>query len=310
MALGSLLNVFKSKDAKIEAELLAQGFEKSECDFDCGTCSTKFPNSVKIQDDSEGSLWETSKPYGLQVIIPTGKTDWPHDAYLEEGKLPNIVSNWAEKSAEKFPGLGSATNIKVSVSSLCTPELNSGNEEHANQTRGDLLLLPFFVWVRNVTVEDVAQVLDEVIPILLDLRDKKSDTIIEKIDNFPEVTFEISKFQSYIFLCSHRTRDKLCGITAPIMKKEMEIHLRDLDLHRDEGDDREGGVQVSYVNHIGGHKYGANVIIYLRKSGKNIWLGRCRPNNVQPIIDECILGDGKVWPEKLRLTQRHNPIEW
>ena len=90
----------------------------------------------------------------------------------------------------------------------------------------------------------------------------------------------------------------------------MEMYLRELDLYRDMCDTSPGGVNVGFINHIGGHKYAANVIIYLKLSGRNIWLALCKPNNVRPIIDECILHGGKVWPDKVRLVQKFNPIEW
>jgi (2Fe-2S) ferredoxin len=67
-----------------------------------------------------------------------------------------------------------------------------------------------------------------------------------------------------ILMCSHRTRDARCGQSAPLLRKEFERHLRPLGLYRDLHDDRPGGVGIYFINHVGGHKYSANVMIYRR----------------------------------------------
>ncbi|CAH2352347.1 actin patches distal protein 1 [[Candida] railenensis] len=304
------LSIFQ-RNEDVEAKLVEKGFEISDCDLDCGSCTSKFPSSVKFQDDDGSSLWGSTKPFGLHVVVPTGKTDWRHDATGHSGTLSHAVSSWAGRSDKKFPKLGEATNIKVTVSSLSTKGHDLGDEEYCSEKRGDLLLLPLFVWVKNVTIANVGDVLDTVIPAILDSREEqKTELPYKSVPGFPEAQISANGNQSYIFLCSHKTRDKRCGITAPIMKKEMDIYLRDLNLIRDHGDDRPNGVTVAYVNHIGGHKFAANVIIFNKKTGKNIWLARCAPNNVKPIIDECIVADGKVWPNKVRIAQKFNPVEW
>jgi hypothetical protein len=71
-----------------------------------------------------------------------------------------------------------------------------------------------------------------------------------------------------ILMCSHRTRDARCGQSAPLLRKEFERHLRPLGLYRDLHDDRPGGVGIYFINHVGGHKYSANVMIYRRRGSK------------------------------------------
>ncbi|SGZ58344.1 CIC11C00000002899 [Sungouiella intermedia] len=302
-----LFNYFKPSKSHDE-ELKEKGFEIAECSMDCASCTSKFPSSVSFNDDDNGSLWGSTKPYGLHIVIPTNQADWPHNALDVSGSLQKAVDSWS--SSAKFPGLGESTTIKVNVSSLSSAGLES-NEKYMSFEVGDMLLLPFFVWIKGVKVNDAGKVLDRVVPDLIASRDRGDETFsINSYPEFPGVTLEVDPQRAYIFLCSHRTRDKRCGITAPIMRKEMEIHLREVGLYRDASDHRTGGVRVGFINHIGGHKYAANVIIYLRKSGKNIWLARCKPDNVVPIIDECILEDGKVWPEKVRQVQKFKPIEW
>ena len=47
-----------------------------------------------------------------------------------------------------------------------------------------------------------------------------------------------------ILMCSHKTRDARCGQSAPLLRKELERHLRPLGLYRDLHDERPGGVGI------------------------------------------------------------------
>lgn len=293
-----------------EALVKLKGFEVSECPAECAGCPTKFPSSVKIEYD--GSLWDLTKPFDLHLVVTTGKSDWPHDACLVSHTVAHEVLKWA--SSAKIPGLSKdshlSLDIKVSTSSL-HPFHHEKSSDYAKNKIADVLVLPFFVWIRDVEVSNAKAVLSKVIPDLVKARSLEDKAPFpSNYPEFPGVQVLPDPHRAHVLLCSHRTRDKRCGVTAPIMKKEMDIHLRDLGLLRDFGEDRPGGVSVSYINHVGGHKYSANVILYLKESGKNIWLARCTPANAIPIIDECIMNEGKVWPDKVRIIQKFQPVEW
>lgn len=253
----------------------------SDCDVDCGDCVGKFPASMKIDTDSP--LYQSTKPFKLHLIVATGKSDWPHDATGVLGTVEHSVASWASSND------GSYGPIKVSASSI------------SNAEGGEIVVMPYFVKVQNITVDNAADLLGRLVPAL-----QKADT--DKVPEVPGVDIAPLGLRSLVLLCSHKTRDKRCGITAPILKKEFAMHLRDLGLLRDVGDDRPGGVEVAYINHVGGHKFTANVIVYL-KSGEMIWMARVGPQNVKPIIDETIL-KAKTWPEKVRLVQKCQAIAW
>lgn len=293
----------------VAAEITECGFEISDCLSECDSCSVSYPASVaKLEksDDDGASLWKSTANYGLHLVLPTGKADWPHDAVPNSGAYAKAVGNWAGDYGSKIVG----SPVKVTVSLLSCPGLER-DSQYMDGAKGDVLILPLFVWVRGAAASEIGQVLSDVIPDLLALRDAGATELkTNEVEGHSNVSLEIDPAKSYIFLCSHRTRDKRCGITAPIMKKEMDFRLRELQLYRDSGDHTPGGVIVSFVNHIGGHKYAANTIIYLKDSGKNIWLARIKPKNAQPIIDECIVHNGKVWPNKVRLVQQFNPVAW
>ncbi|KAG5984286.1 hypothetical protein E4U55_005444, partial [Claviceps digitariae] len=103
--------------------------------------------------------------------------------------------------------------------------------------------------------------------------------------------------------------------SAPLLRKELERHLRPLGLHRDLHDERPGGVAIYFVSHVGGHKYAANVLIYRRANafgcddddGKDgrpsaeaaqcIWLARVRPDDCENIVRYTLLRGKLVKPE-------------
>lgn len=301
--MGLLDKFLKSSETEVQKELQSKQFEESNCAIDCGSCNFPFPKSVKIE--TEGNLWNSTKPYDMQIVIPTNRCDWNHDALADKSmKFAYKLNQWLTKHTSEFD-LPNNT-IKVNPSSLSSRQLED-DPEYLSGQKGDFLILPQFIWVKHVDIDK----LDLLTPIIKNIAhaSSKDDLKLGTIDS-SGIQVSIDPNQAYVFLCSHRTRDKRCGITAPLIKKEIDLHTRDLGYYRDEGDDRPDGIKVGFINHIGGHKYAANVIIYLKKLGKNIWLARINPNNVKPIVDECILNGGKIWVENTRLIQKFKEIDW
>ena len=126
-------------------------------------------------------------------------------------------------------------------------------------------------------------------------------------------------------MCSHRTRDARCGQSAPLLRKEFERHLRPLGLYRDLHDERPGGVGIYFINHVGGHKYSANVMIYRRAGSirtnnadevdnagtyeikkqkleneavQGIWLARVRPEDCENLVRYTVLQGKLVKPQR------------
>jgi (2Fe-2S) ferredoxin len=103
-----------------------------------------------------------------------------------------------------------------------------------------------------------------------------------------------------------------------LLRKEFERHLRPLGLYRDMDDQRPGGVGIYFINHVGGHKYSANVIVYRRRdfdwykreetraadeeegASQGIWLARVRPEECENIIRYTVL-QGKVLKPEYQL---------
>lgn len=59
---------------------------------------------------------------------------------------------------------------------------------------------------------------------------------------------------SYVFVCSHGSRDRRCGVCGPALISRFKDEIEFYGL--------QSKVSVSPCSHIGGHKYAGNVIIF------------------------------------------------
>ncbi|KAK9472622.1 Sucraseferredoxin-like protein [Dipodascopsis tothii] len=254
-------------------------FPVADCERDCDSCLGKFPSTVKIERNDP--LWGSVKPWRRHILVATGKTDWAHSGADEPKSLVGKLEQWDQKES---PG-----RVSVSNSSMPPPEEYVTAPTNALPPT-NMLVLPLCLEAHNVTHEDAIEVARTLTAI-----DSPDAPVPETIGS--ATVSKVAHF-AVILLCSHRTRDKRCGVTAPILKKEFEHNLRDHGLLRDATDSRPGGVPIYFINHVGGHKYAGNVIIY-RSNGEGIWLGRVEPKHVKAIVEETVL-HGRVFPEQVR----------
>ncbi|KAJ2718139.1 hypothetical protein GGI07_005873 [Coemansia sp. Benny D115] len=72
----------------------------------------------------------------------------------------------------------------------------------------------------------------------------------------------------HIFVCTHGSRDYLCGVHGGKLLEEIRRRI----------DERNLGKHVAAwsTSHIGGHKYAANAIVYPRGDWYGTWCDRCR----------------------------------
>lgn len=247
-------------------------------DCDDGSCTLKYPSSVKIETDAP--LWGTASAWKLQVLVATTTTDWPHDATDDPsvgGRVAKALSKGSSILEKKVDG-----PVKIQTTTWDVPH------DVYESGRTAVVLLPHFRVIEYASSETV---LDDV------LRSLDDDDLGGRMRH--------CKNRAYLLLCSHRTRDKRCGVTAPIMKQALENELRLLDLHRDPGDNRPGGVTVLYVNHVGGHKFAANLFVYL-DSGESIWMARLGPRHAKGVVDKTVM-EGKVFPDHVRACFK---VDW
>ncbi|KAF9954581.1 hypothetical protein BGZ72_004469 [Mortierella alpina] len=117
-----------------------------------------------------------------------------------------------------------------------------------------------------------------------------------------KTTFLAHRWQpgAAIMICSHKKRDKRCGVTAAILKKEFTRILRSKDIFGD----GEGDVEIWLISHIGGHKFAGNVIVH-KSNGLAVWYGRVEPCHADAIV-ETTLEKGQVIKELYRGSMIHS----
>lgn len=231
----------------------------------------------------------------------------------------------------------------LSASNLPTPHDTTDYSEPTT-----VLLLPAFCLVHNVHPRNVPQLIADVVnraPTTSSPLTPWQSLIPSSIPSpegvsppLPPLTLESCPHSAVILMCSQRTRDARCGQSAPLLRKELERHLRPLGLYRDLHDERPGGVGIYFISHVGGHKYSANVMVYRRPNafGKDdeplpagvdeavaakgeeedgekkekeeaegdvgaaqcIWLARVRPEDCENLVRYTVLKGKVVKPER------------
>lgn len=282
----------------------------SEESFEClpGDCHFKYPGScfaIKGPAATE-PLWESSKTPDLRIIVKSGKTDWGHDALNDgvepDSLLPVVHSLGAKLAADTH------CNVSCNVSSEGFDHTSAHYADYVAQKCVDILILPWFVRVNGITADNIEAVYKVLTAAAKDApKGTEGKYVVEKMQGLP-VEAVMDHNAAFILLCSHNTRDKKCGQTAPYMRKEFESQLGDHGLHRDANDTRPEGARVLFINHVGGHKFAANVLIH-KRNGEFVWFARCTPLNVKAVVEETVIA-GKVFPDNVRTCKKFASVEW
>lgn len=184
----------------------------------------------------------------------------------------------------------------VSASNLNPPDSDSSEGNNNIKNGSTVLILPSFTFVDSVASGDIKELIDRFIDDPQDQAAAAATTTTNPNPN-SQLTSRPCIHDYIILLCSHKRRDARCGITAPLIKKELERQLRPLGLYRDADDKRPGGVGIYFVSHVGGHKFAANVLVYRKKEQQMIWLARVRPEHCEGIVKYTVLQGKVVHPE-------------
>ncbi|CAO3642577.1 unnamed protein product [Cunninghamella blakesleeana] len=231
---------------------------------DCFTCISpceehqQYPSYLDIKTDR--NIASTVKPYERHILIATGKSDWPK--HIEDDD---------ETIAKALLSTRPGKSTMITNTSLITTHSTDTNAQ-------DLIILPENILVANVTSKNVDQ--------LWSYLENNSSLPSERKDvkEYGHLMIKPSPYSALILLCSHRKRDKRCGVTAPILAREFDHVLRNIN-------DSEN-MEIVYVSHIGGHKIAGNVILYTDKL-KGIWYGLVKTCHVQAIVEQSI-ENGKI----------------
>ncbi|XP_040986956.1 uncharacterized protein LOC121234885 [Juglans microcarpa x Juglans regia] len=135
-------------------------------------------------------------------------------------------------------------------------------------SNGDVLIFPDMIRYRRLTHFDVDTFVEEVL-----VRDG------EWLPGTPETLKG-----SYVFVCSHGSRDRRCGVCGPALVSRFK---EGIELHG-----LQSKVSVSPCSHIGGHEYAGNIIIF----GSNLhgevtghWYGYVSPEDVPVLLEQHIV---------------------
>ncbi|ORY97355.1 Sucrase/ferredoxin-like-domain-containing protein [Syncephalastrum racemosum] len=256
-----------------------------------------------LQFDRDSPLLGSMKPYGRHIMISTGQSDWPEHIDDDTSSLAAALTEvLKEKKADK----GELRNFITNTSALnCHSSSNDAN---------DVIIMPDNILVSNVTPDRAHEFYDRFIGIPMPTWE---DDEMKKKSNHPDLHQNGNQdgngqrngngdgmqvypvpYKTMILICSHRRRDKRCGITAPILAAEFDNILRDKDMTEDDAG-------ILLVSHVGGHKFAGNVICYIHEGMTGIWYGRVNTCHCQAIIEET-LQQGKVIKDLYRGAMTHS----
>lgn len=293
--LRSILSLGRTSDTDYFVPRVDPTRDGADCLKDCADCTTQFPSKVKVENSRP--LYGHIKAFNSHVLIATGKSDWKEKVEHEKGSLMEAFDQTSAKSTlgvsltglfdwdDFFILIFGLQRIMVSASNIHSHGQEVGEESTG---RSSVLILPSFTFVDHVSQADVPRLIHRYIDNPTD--EKNGNGIVSPDTGMSSRPCELDYV---ILLCSHRRRDARCGITAPLIKRELERNLRPLGLDRDADDSRPGGAGIFFVSHVGGHKFSANVLVYRKKDQQMIWLARVRPEHCEGIVKYTIL-EGKV----------------
>ncbi|XP_042502632.1 uncharacterized protein LOC122079912 [Macadamia integrifolia] len=208
----------------------------------------------------KSSLAGTVDPYDRHVFLCYKNAEsWPSRVEAAEfDRLPSLLAAALKSRKNEIQG-----KIRLTI---C--EGRDGTES----TNGDVLIFPDMVRYRGLTHSDADNFVEDVLV--------KGSTWVS---GAPEALTG-----SHIFVCSHGSRDRRCGVCGPVLIDKIKEETESRGLN--------DKVFVSPCSHIGGHKYAGNLIIFSSNSEGIVtghWYGYVTPDDV-PILLEQHIGKGEI----------------
>ncbi|KAI1814529.1 Sucrase/ferredoxin-like-domain-containing protein [Poronia punctata] len=289
----------------------------------------EMPEDLPI--DREAKLDGLISNYAEQVLVCTGRSDWP--SRIEEANSgDNLAADLKEMIGRGGVFSDPFHNISVLNSSF-PPSTSRRPEVQATSA----YLLPSFKYVpylSRVSFDSMqALVKGYLLPEKLHPMNDKLPAIhkdrLTRKEAYRHLLVGVRDVDDVLVLiCGHGGRDKRCGIFGPVLQAEFERQLPQAGLELLNGPvvaesvsvpplpgtgegDKPTTARVGLISHIGGHKFAGNVIIYLPPRLKNnggnphplaghgIWYGRVEPKHVEGLIQETIV-KGNVIKEHFR----------
>ncbi|PSS00814.1 FMI1 protein [Coniella lustricola] len=285
-----------------------------------------MPDGLPI--DHQGKLNGLISSYAEQLLICTGRNDWP--SRIEDD---NSGDNLAANLKELFGRGGVYSDPFHNISTL-NASFPPSIPQRAELVNSSAYLLPSFKYVPflpRVSFESVEALAkgfllpERLHPMHDTLSPIHRDRLTRKAA-YQSLLYRVSDVKDILVLiCGHGGRDMRCGVMAPVLRDEFEAQLPQEGVQVLRGpvevpmDQQNAGAiagtadgeaaavvgsptaRVGLISHIGGHKFAGNVIVYLPPSlrssdgttkhplaGHGIWYGRVEPRHVQGIVQETI----------------------
>lgn len=186
----------------------------------------------------------------LSPGTPTGVST-PNSGYTSGTETPLSVPNLPNPIPDPIPQPNPEQPRIVTTNSSLTNLVSTRPHSH------DVLLFPDNLLIGNVTARNADLFYEMFLTSPPVLQEEGGDGVTHVPEMPPDSPFvvRVNPYEHAIMICSHKKRDKRCGIIAPLLKDEFERVLSDKDIV--EG---EGGAVVLMVSHIGG-KFGVHVLL-------------------------------------------------
>ncbi|KAK5627377.1 hypothetical protein RRF57_003092 [Xylaria bambusicola] len=277
---------------------------------DCAE-TPKMPEGLPI--DYDGKLSGLISNYAEQVLICTGRNDWP-SRIEEENSGDNLAADLKELLGRGGIYSDPFHNISVLNSSF-PPSISRRPEVQSTST----YLLPSFKYVPflpRVSFEAVQALVkgyllpEKLHPMNDGLPQIHKDRLVRK-EAYQHLLPGVRDVEDVLVLiCGHSSRDMRCGVMGPVLQAEFEAQLPQAGfevLHGPmlnesvsapalPGTDIIAGrmpptARVGLISHIGGHKFAGNNSTGNAHplAGHGVWYGRIEPKHVEGVVQETIL---------------------
>ncbi|PKA58664.1 hypothetical protein AXF42_Ash008951 [Apostasia shenzhenica] len=201
------------------------------------------------------SLVGTVQPYDRHLFLRYKSPDaWP--------------SNFDTAVSNRLPHLfAAAIRSRKGDMKKRTRLMICGGEDGTSASDGDVLIFPDMICCRRLAEIDVHNFVEEV--------------LVKDAQWLPGAVETLTG--SYVFVCSHGSRDRRCGVCGPILIEKFREKISSSGLNDQ--------VFVYPCSHIGGHKFAGNVIIFSPAANGEVsghWYGYVSPDDVHLLVERHI----------------------
>ncbi|CAE6462348.1 unnamed protein product [Rhizoctonia solani] len=274
------------------------------CDLGHDEWPSRF--DVDLSSDMLGSV----KPYGRQVVISTGKSDWVREVTEESNSLAEHLNNVhgklvsttrTSKSGGAPAGVFTASDsTRLSILNGSHYQIGCAPKTHT------VLVFPDYKLVKDVppTNEGAIELWKAALDPAVGVEGKTNDSGMKSwtLPYSAVILLSFTTSLSSLGWDVHTQIDDPAEHGQPALEDlpepRAEATREQLRSLRKPESDFAQRVLILRNSHMGGHKFAGNVIIYF-PTGNGVWYGRVSTHEVQAVVESTIIG-GKVLPALLR----------